>query len=193
LSTVKAHTMLLRPSARVLAAAGAIALTAVLSSCGFDYATDRDYTPGAGTNSREGLIDVLGATVVSAQEGSGTFIASFANNDTDEPGTVETLTAETIPTADEEVEQLKVVEFEPIEVPAHGLVSLAQEGGIVITGELAAGDFIAVTIGFGDGTSVDLEVPVMPDCNEWEGLDESADGAESEDQCTIEAPEPAEH
>ena len=87
-----------------------------------------------------------------------------------------------------EGDALQVEEFEPIEVPAHGLVNLATEGGIVITGDLAAGDFINVTIGFGDGESVDMEVPVMPNCDEFAGLDKSAKGP-SEDQCTIEAPE----
>src|ERR1700760_4438225 len=80
--------MQLRMSPRVLAAAGALALATVLSSCGFDYATDRVYTPGAGVNDRDADVDVLAAVVVSAQEGSGTFIASFANNDQDNPATV---------------------------------------------------------------------------------------------------------
>ena len=178
--------MQLRMTTRVLAAAGALALTTVLSSCGFDYATDRDYTPGQSTNDRDANIDVLGATVVSGQEGSGTFIASFANNDTEEAGTVESLTATTM-----EGDELQVDEFEPIEVPAHGLVNLATEGGIVVTGAVASGEFVKVTIGFGDGESVDMEVPVMPNCDEFEGIDQSGDGP-SEDQCTIEAPE-AEH
>lgn len=175
--------MQLRMTTRVLAAAGALALTTALSSCGFDYATDRNYTPGPNTNQRDAEIDVLGATVVSGQEGSGTFIASFANNVTDEAGTVESLTATTL-----EGDELQVDEFEPIEVPAHGLVNLATEGGIVITGDVASGDFVDVTIGFGNGESVDLEVPVMPNCDEFAGIDESGEGP-YEDQCTVEAPE----
>jgi hypothetical protein len=184
--------MPLRMPARVLAAAGALTLATVLSSCGFDYATDRTYTPGASTNDRDALVDVLGAVVVSGQEGSGTFIASFANNDTEQSGSVESLTAETLSSEDEEIAALEVDEFEPIEVPAHGLVNLAEDGGIVITGELTAGDFVNLTIGFGDGSTTELEVPVMPNCDEYAGLDESGDGAATEDQCTAEAPE-AEH
>lgn len=175
--------MQLRMTSRVLAAAGALALATVLSSCGFDYATDRNYTPGSSTNDRDALIDVLGAVVVSGQDGSGTFIASFANNDTEEPGTVESLTATTL-----EGKELEVDEFEPIEVPAHGLVNLAQEGGIVITGDIASGDFVNVTLGFGNGDTVDIEVPAMPNCDEYAGLDETAE-TESDEQCTIEAPE----
>ena len=63
----------------------------VLTSCGFDYATDRIYTPATGVNNREASVDVLGAVIVSAEEGSGIFVASFANNSTEEPATVEAL------------------------------------------------------------------------------------------------------
>jgi hypothetical protein len=181
--------MQLRLSARVLAAAGAVALATVLSSCGFDYATDRNYTPGPNTNDRDALIDVLGATVVSAQEGSGTFIASFANNDTLEAGSVESLEVETLPGDGEEATPLEVADFKPVEVPAHGLVNLATEGGFVVTGDVASGDFVVVTIGFGNGETVEMQVPVMPNCDEFEGIDESGDAATAEEQCTIEAPE----
>ena len=58
--------MRLRPLAT---AAAVIALAAPLTSCGFDYATERDYTPGRGANTREGEVDVLSAVVVSAANG----------------------------------------------------------------------------------------------------------------------------
>ncbi|WP_460835498.1 copper chaperone PCu(A)C [Nocardioides hungaricus] len=181
--------MQLRRSSRVLAAAGALTLATVLSSCGFDYATDRQYTPAAGANDRDARVDVLGATVVSAQEGSGTFVASFANNVTDAAATVESMTVETIPSGDEKPLPLEVAKFSPIEIPAGGLVNLAQAGGVVVTGDLTAGDFVNLTIGLGDGGSVEMEVPVMPSCNEWAGLDESGDGAAAgEDQCAVESP-----
>ena len=68
--------------------AAALALTApALTSCGFDYATDRYYTPANGANNRDGAVDVLGAVVVSTEPGSGTFIASLSNNSTTEPAT----------------------------------------------------------------------------------------------------------
>src|SRR3954452_17924372 len=81
--------MQLRRSARLLTAAGALLLAApVLTSCGFDYATDRPYTPGAGTNDQSQKVDVLAAVVVSAEDGSGTLITSFSNNTTDATATV---------------------------------------------------------------------------------------------------------
>jgi len=38
-----------------------------LTSCGFDLATDRPYTPGQGVNAREGQVKLLSAVVVAAQ------------------------------------------------------------------------------------------------------------------------------
>src|SRR3954454_22386096 len=105
--------MQLRRSARLLTAAGVLLLAApVLTSCGFDYATDRPYTPGAGTNHQDSEVDILGAVVVSAEDGSGTLITSFSNNTQDEEASV-TGIAGAGDTAD-----LTVGDFDPIEVPA---------------------------------------------------------------------------
>ena len=144
-----------------------VALAAPLSSCGFDYATDRDYTPGSGANNREGDVDVLSAVVVSAAEGSGTFIASLANNGSDSE---ETFTA--VAGQDTEV---TAAEFEPIAIPAGGLVNLAEPpAGIVLTGDFAAGDVVPITVDFGNGERVSLNVPVVSDeTGYWEGMDAS--------------------
>ena len=173
--------MQLRPSARLLAAVGAFALATTLSSCGFGYATDRVYTPGNGVNDRDAKVDVLNAVIVSAQEGSGTFIASFANNDAINPATVDSLAG----AGDDS--DLKVGDFDPIQIAPGGLVNLATEGGIPVTGDLAAGDFVSVTITFGDGETADMDVLAVSDCGVYEGLDVSASGSatadSSNDQC----------
>mgnify|MGYP000952002721 CR=1 FL=1 len=176
-----------RLSARVLAAAGALALATALSSCGFDYATDRVYTPAAGVNDRDAMVDVLGAVIVSAQDGSGTFIASFANNDPEKAATVTSIEG----SGDDS--DVKASDFEPIEVPAGGLVNLATDGGVVLTGDqVASGAFIELTIGLSTGEDVDVDVPVVPPCHEYEGLDESGDGSSAEENCTVESPEAGE-
>ena len=110
----------------LVSAATVVALAAPLSSCGFDYATDRVYTPGSGANNREGDVDVLSAVVVSAAEGSGTFVASLANNSPD-----------------------------------------AEES-------FTAGDVVPLTIDFGNGERISIDVPVVSDdSGYWEGLDAS--------------------
>jgi hypothetical protein len=153
----------------------------VLTSCGFDYATDRIYTPATGVNNRDASVDVLGAVIVSAEDGSGTFIASFANNSIEEPATVETLEGV-------DQSQLTASDFSPIEVPAGGLVNLADEGGLEVTGDIAAGEFVPVAIQFGSGDRVQLDVPVVTNCGYFEGLD----GPPSTEQCEPETA-PAEH
>ncbi|MEZ5194645.1 MAG: hypothetical protein R2734_20695 [Nocardioides sp.] len=42
-----------------------------LSSCARGFATERVYTPATGVNNQEGDVDVLGATIVSGEAGSG--------------------------------------------------------------------------------------------------------------------------
>ena len=153
----------------------------VLTSCGFDYATDRIYTPATGVNNREASVDVLGAVIVSAEEGSGVFIASFANNNTEESATVEALEGV-------DQSQLTADDFSPVEVPAGGLVNLADEDGIEVSGEVAAGAFVPVALQFGDGERVQLDVPVVTNCGDFEGLD----GPASAEQCEPES-ETAEH
>ena len=151
----------------LVSAATIVALAAPLSSCGFDYATDRDYTPGSGANNRDGDVDVLSAVVVSAAEGSGTFIASLSNNGSDEE---ETLTAVT-----GQDSTVTAAEFEPVAIPAGGLVNLAEPAAdIVLTGDFAAGDVVPLTVDFGNGERVSLNVPVVSDeTGYWEGLDAS--------------------
>jgi len=151
----------------LVSAATVVALAAPLSSCGFDYATDRVYTPGSGANNREAEVDVLSAVVVSAAKGSGTFVASLSNNSPDKE---ETFTA----VAGQDA-SVTGAEFDPITIPAGGLVNLAEPpADIVVTGDFAAGDVVPLTVDFGNGERVSLNVPVVSnDTGYWEGMDAS--------------------
>ncbi|KRF02686.1 hypothetical protein ASG88_04780 [Nocardioides sp. Soil777] len=146
--------------------AAALALTApALTSCGFDYATDRYYTPANGANNRDGAVDVLGAVVVSTEPGSGTFIASFSNNSTTEPATFTELGAT-------EGGDVTAAEFEPVEIAPGALVNLAEPpADIQVTGEFEAGDFVEVSLGFDNGENTVVEVPVVDNHGYFEGLD----------------------
>ena len=156
-----------RPASSPVAAAVAVlALAAPLSSCGFESATDRVYTPGSGTNNRDGVVEVLSTVVVSAEEGSGTVITSLANTDTEDAHSLTGVTAQ---------EGLTIGEVKPLEIGPDTLVDLAaEEAGITVEGELAAGDFVELTFEFDTGESATLDVPVVPDdSGYWEGLDVS--------------------
>ena len=69
---------------------GAI-LPFALTGCVKEFATDRVNTISSGVDNRDAFVDVLHAVIVSSEAGSGTFIASFANNDTEEPASFTTL------------------------------------------------------------------------------------------------------
>jgi hypothetical protein len=174
--------MQLRTSARLLASVAALLLATTLSSCGFGYATDRVYTPADGVNDRDAKVDVLNAVIVSGQEGSGTFIASFSNNEADKPASVDTLAGAGEDSA------LEVADFDPIEIAPGGLVNLATDGGIPITGDFGPGDFVTLEVTFGNGESAEIDVPTVTACGPYTGLDTSATaddgGAPAEsDQC----------
>ncbi|MBD3924797.1 hypothetical protein IEZ26_09225 [Nocardioides cavernae] len=152
-------------------AAAVIALAAPLTSCGFSYATERTYTPAGGANNREGVVDVLSAVVVSGTKGSGTFIASFSNNDGAEEQSVTAISG----VSGSDGATIQAAEFEPVMVPADGLVNLAEPpADIVLTGEFTAGDVVPLAVDFGNGERIPLNVPVVAnDFGYWEGMDAS--------------------
>lgn len=145
---------------------GALLLTAPLASCGFDPATNRVNTITQGTSDRDGTVDVLNALIVSAEEGSGVFITTLVNNDLDNEASLDALVAD-------DAEAVQVGEFAPITVDPNGLVNLAGEGeeGIPVEGDFAAGDVVPMTLELSDGQVVQLDVLVVPNCDEFAGID----------------------
>src|SRR4051812_42520560 len=157
-----------QPRRTLALAAGALLLgSPVLTSCGFDYATDRVYTPANGANDRDASVDVLGAVVVAAQDDSGTFIAAMSNNDNLKPTRLDSFDGG-------EKGNLTASGFTPVKIPAAGLVNLANDGGIAVTGDFKPGDFVSVKLGFATGEDVSVEVPVVTACGYYTDLDTSA-------------------
>lgn len=137
-----------------LAAAG-LFLVPALAACGFSAQTDQTYQPAVGTNDRDGNLDVLNATVVSAADGSGTFAGTLVNNGdkavdlTGISGDGVKLTTKTA-------------------VPGGGLVNLATEGKLALVADsVKAGDFINLTFTFSDGQSTTLLVPVVANTGDY--------------------------
>src|SRR4051812_36833755 len=123
-----------RLSRRKLALSTAALALAVpgVSACGFSYATDRENTNTNGVSDQDGRVDVLNAMIVSGEAGSGTFIASLANNDPTEPISLQSFDFGSDST-------IAVAAFDPIEVPPHGLVNLSDGQGIKASGDFEAG------------------------------------------------------
>lgn len=157
---------------RKLALASAVALALPLTSCGFDYATDRPYTPAAGANERDAEVDVLSAAVVASSEGAGTFIAGLSNNSSTEAVTFTGLTSD-------EGLQLQA-EVEPREIAPLGFENLSEEGnGVAVTGDFGAGQYLAMRLEFDNGESVQIDVPVVTNCDEFEGFDHATEATET--------------
>jgi hypothetical protein len=174
-----------RRSLRLVAGALVLALP-LLGSCGFDKATDQVYTPGAGTNDRAGEVDILTAVIVSAQPGSGTFIATLSNNNAQQAYTLTGVSGAgdwtdlTIDPADLS-----------IDIPARGFVNLVDEDPITVSGDFTPGQVAELTLTFDSGDSETMDVPIVYACNYYEGLDNSASGA-SESPSTSESPSSSE-
>jgi hypothetical protein len=69
------------------------------------------------------------------------------------------------------------VDVRPLTIKPKGLVNLADEGGYAVSGTFAVGDFVHLTLQFGDGTSAGMDVPVVADTGEWAGLDTATPAA----------------
>jgi hypothetical protein len=150
-----------------LAAGGLLLAVPALSSCGFDYPTERVNTVGAGISARDGQVDALGMLVISGERGSGNLIGTLSNNQQD---TDDALVA-VIVAGDAEV---TAEEFEPVELAPGGFVNLAtlvEEGEpIALTGDFAAGDVITATLEFENSEPLTMDIPVDKPCYEYEGL-----------------------
>jgi hypothetical protein len=170
------HTPLRRTTAL---ASLALVLAPVLSSCGFDYATDRENNIAATTSDREGQVDVLGAGIVVAETGEAVFIASFSNNSDEDESSLESVSSP---------DGLTFSGFEEVTVEPHGFVNLAEsETPVTVEGDLEPGSFVDVTLDFSHGESSTVGVPVHPNCGYYAEIpgvpagDEVCEVASSED------------
>ncbi len=170
-----------RRSLRLVAGALVLALP-LLGSCGFGKATDRVYTPAAGTNNRDGDVKVLSAVIVAAQPDSATFIASLSNNTPDDEGATLTGVTGAGEWSDLGVEPQEL----SIDVPARGLVNLVNEDPITVSGDFDAGQVAELTLTFESGDSVTMDVPIVFACNTYDGLDPSQQEPEEAESPTTE-------
>ena len=185
------------PLRRKLAlAAGLVALGApVLSSCGFDYATDRPNVIAHGGFHVDGDgMRVLATRIVAADSHAGVFIATIALNPTANAAT-DAADAPTLTglAARDSAYSVQVGDFKPIAVGDTGAVNLADPsiGGIPLTGDFKAGSSVPLTLTFSDGEQISIQTPVVTRCHEFadvvpqagdkKGASASADSSPSAD------------
>ncbi len=126
------------------------------ASCGFDAPTDQIYNPAVGVSDQSGEVDVLNVVIVSAEDGSGTLVASFANNDTENDDALSGVTGEG---AEVQVEG-------DTEIPAAGFLNLS-DGSLQVTGEgVTPGATVGLTFGFDRAEPITLQAPVVEQSSE---------------------------
>ncbi len=159
------------------AAAFAVAVlcAGLLGGCGFTDATERVYTPanGANENPAETEVAVLGAVIVSTTPGSGSFVATISNKSTEEPVSLNAVAG-----TDEDA-SVAAGQFVALPVAPTAFINLADTGGIPVTGDLAAGDFVRLNLGFDNGDRITINVPVVANAGDFAGLDGPAPATES--------------
>ncbi len=160
--------MLHRRSTAFTALILAVPAAATLTSCGFDYPTDRVNTIAAGANNRDATVDALGIRVVATADGTGRLIGSLANN-TDDDAALTTVAGDA---------GSVTAELEPVTVEGNSEVNLAEDVTIPVTGDFTAGDVISLALTFDTDESVALEVPVVKACGQYADIEVPA-GAEA--------------
>ena len=136
-----------------LAAAFLVILVPALGACGFNEQTDRVYQPSVGVNNRQGVVDVLGAVVVSGTDGSGTFVASLDNKDQTKSQTLTGITG---------ADGVQVTLVKQVEVPPGALVNFANLGVASVSGHtIQAGGFARLTLQFESGQSAQVNAPIV--------------------------------
>jgi hypothetical protein len=142
-----------------LAAAFLVILVPALGACGFNYQTDQVYQPSVGVNNRQGVVDVLGAVVVSGTAGSGTFVASLDNKSQTKSETLTGITG---------ADGVEVTLVKQVEVPPGQLVNLADMGVASVKGEsIQAGGFARLTLQFENGQSAQVNAPIVAPENQY--------------------------
>lgn len=139
----------------------ALPLAGALTSCGFDYPTDRVNQIAAGANDREGTVDVLGARILAGSDGHGRLIGTLANNN-DEDATLDAVTSEDVGLT---------AEVEGVEIAPGGRVNLSDDVEVAVTGEFSAGQVVPVVYEFSTGEAVELNVPVVKPCFQYADIE----------------------
>lgn len=154
---------------RSAAIATGVLLTGALSSCGFDYATNRINTISSSVNDREGEIDVLAAAIISGAPDTGVLVATLTNTaEPPEPGVGGTLADDVTTLLEIGGEVAPSEAFDGLEVEPLGIENLYEGGGIAVSGDLDLGGFVEVVMRFDNGQVSTLEVPVVPPCYEYD-------------------------
>jgi hypothetical protein len=153
-----------------------IAATTALSACGFNYPTDKINNITAGVDHRDGTVEILNAVVVAKQADSGTFVATFVNDSNTE--------AVSLQSASGDNTAISSVDAPSFTLEPGTLLNLGARRGFPVSGTFTMGQFVTIAFQFDNGETVDLNVPVVADDEQWAGLDISTPSASPEASST---------
>lgn len=158
------------PARRTLLGLVFIVVATASTGChtGMDAQTTDPYTAPAGTNVRTGDVDALNLLIVEGDDSRGVLVAGLVN-ETDADDALESVAA-TDTALEFDAAQITVTQPEqPIVLPAHGLVKLADPDSadsattLVLEGDaVQAGAVLSVRLVFAQAASITAEVPVVP-------------------------------
>ncbi|RNL77460.1 hypothetical protein [Nocardioides marmorisolisilvae] len=150
------------PIKRRVAIAAALLLAPTVAACGFGAQTDKVYQPAAGVNDRAGVVEILNAQIVSATDGTGTFIAALDNNATKADKLINITGTGVTSTS------------EGVDIPADGVANLALPAAkgnpvqVQIDGAaVQAGKWVRLTFTFASGQSSQVLVPIVSNSEDY--------------------------
>ena len=138
----------------LLAAVAAIGLSGCAGT-GVDAQTNAQYQAGIGANVRTGAIHLYNALAVDNGDGTATFSAAILNRD----DAAAKLTGASAKTSDGSKVDATTA---PAIIDADQLFNLGKTGAVILmSDELAAGDYVTVKLAFNRGRTVSVEAPVV--------------------------------
>lgn len=156
-----------RPSRRIrlLIAVALAAGSLLLAGCtgrGFDATVLQDYAPADGTQDRTGDIYALDVLVVANDDGAGTLVTGLVN----QSGNPQELTGVRVNSSQGEVRA--TIAGGSVPLPDRSLVKLEDGPKVSLEGPgLSPGYTVQITFEFSDSTPVTLDVPVMPQSEQY--------------------------
>ncbi|MFL6106894.1 MAG: hypothetical protein ACJ72L_08010 [Marmoricola sp.] len=153
------------PIKRRVAIAAALFLAPTVAGCGFGAQTDKIYQAASGVNDRSGVVEILDAQIVSATDGSGTFIAALDNN-ADKADKLVSVTGDGI-----------TATSTGVVIPADGVANLALPAAkgnpvqVQVDGTgVQAGKWVRLTFTFANGQSSEVLIPIVGNSEDYTGV-----------------------
>lgn len=142
---------------RRVAVAALLLLVPALAACGFGEQTDQVYQAATGVNDRSGQVWILNGTIVSDQDGTGTFAGTLVDQSQAKPAKLVDVSG-----AEGSVS---------VTIPAGQVANLGSTGQIRLSDpKITQGAFVPVTFTFDNGQITTVSLPVVDHSGDYAGV-----------------------